>query len=200
MHEALLCHECDALVDLPELQPGQDAFCPHCGAHLASARPDTLRQTLALALAGLLLYVPANLLPLLSMDVMGQHRQVTLWEAVLALYQNGAWVAAGLVLLCSMLVPLLELWILFQVSLLLLLKQRWGVRTLFAAWYWLRDWGMLEVYMISILVSMVKLLDMAQIHIGLGLYTFAAMLLVALLIGLTCDPHEIWQRLEALDD
>lgn len=70
-NELHACHECDLLVTGHAVEEGQKAVCPRCGAVLFENKPDTINRTLALTIAGLFLFWPANLLPILSLNIMG---------------------------------------------------------------------------------------------------------------------------------
>ncbi|PPC76084.1 paraquat-inducible protein A [Pokkaliibacter plantistimulans] len=195
--EWLACHECDAVFRKQAIDVRFDAYCPRCGCHLYASRPDTVRRTLALSLTGLILFFPAVLLPIIGLDVLGMSNSATLIAAVMALFNEGYWWTSFLVLACSIAVPLIEMLSLTVVLIAISLDHYnpW-VKSMFKFWHLLKGWGMLEVYLIGVLVSMVKLLDMASVHIGLGLYAFIGMLLMTLLMTLSLDTEEVWEFLE----
>ena len=154
-------------------------------------------RSLALVLTALLLFLPANFLPIMRFDLLGRTTEDTVWSAVQSLYHSGLRTVALLVFLCSMVVPLLKL--LCQLLVLLAIRWRrglgWG-RLLYRAYHHLRDWGMLEVYLMGILVSIVKLSDMADLSLGTGLYCFIALLVAQVWLEVTMSPQQIWAALE----
>lgn len=197
MDELVACHECDLLMRRPDLKLEQKASCPRCGYELYAHRGQVERRSLALVLTALVLFLPANFLPIMQLNLLGQTTQDTVWSGVVALYRSGMEAVALVVFLCSMVVPLLKL--LCQLLVLLCIRWRvaraWG-RWVYRSYHHLREWGMLEVYLIGILVSIVKLIDMADLTLGVGLFCFIGLLLAQIWLEVTMSPHQIWEALE----
>lgn len=184
----------------PVLQDGESAECPRCGYELFSHRHHVVRRSLALVLTALLLYVPANFLPIMQLNLLGQTSQDTVWSGVIELYESDMQGIAVVVFLCSMAVPLLKL--LCQLLVLLSIRTDFGRSyglLLYRIYHHMREWGMLEVYLMGILVAMVKLMDLADLSLGLGLFCFIALLLVQVWLEVTMSPHQIWQALSGED-
>jgi paraquat-inducible protein A len=194
---AIACMECDLLLEQVHVPAGGEALCPRCGHVLQEGCPDSVIQALALATAGLLFFGPAIGLPLLSLSAAGLRHDVSLAQAVLALGDRGFWEVAALVALCAMIAPLLSLWLMFTVSLTLQLKNhhRW-LPKLLRINHTVQEWAMPEVFLIAVLVSVVKLKDIAHLLPGVGLYCFVCLMLCVLLLNTTIDQHELWQSYE----
>lgn len=200
LEQLIACHECDLLMCKPLLQDGESAECPRCGYELFSHRHHVVRRSMALVLTALLLYVPANFLPIMQLNLLGQTSQDTVWSGVLGLYESGMQGIAVVVFLCSMAVPLLKL--LCQLLVLLSIRLDFGRSyglLLYRIYHHMREWGMLEVYLMGILVAMVKLMDLADLSLGLGLFCFVALLLVQVWLEVTMSPHQIWEALSGED-
>jgi paraquat-inducible protein A len=200
IEQLVACHECDLLMRKPVLQDGESAECPRCGYELFSHRHHVVRRSLALVLTALLLYVPANFLPIMQLNLLGQTSQDTVWSGVIGLYESDMQGIAVVVFLCSMAVPLLKL--LCQLLVLLSIRTDFGRSyglLLYRIYHHMREWGMLEVYLMGILVAMVKLMDLADLSLGLGLFCFIALLLVQVWLEVTMSPHQIWQALSGED-
>jgi paraquat-inducible protein A len=199
--EALVaCHECDLLMHKPSLSDGESAACPRCGYELFRHRHRVVRRSLALVIAALLLYVPANFLPIMQLNLLGQTTEDTVWSGVAGLYDSGMQGIALVVFLCSMAVPLLKL--LCQLLVLLSIRLDFGRSyglLLYRIYHHMREWGMLEVYLMGILVAIVKLMDLADLSLGLGLFCFVALLLVQVWLEVTMSPHQIWEALSGED-
>lgn len=199
--EALVaCHECDLLMHKPSLSDGESAACPRCGYELFRHRHRVIRRSLALVIAALLLYVPANFLPIMQLNLLGQTTEDTVWSGVVGLYDSGMQGIALVVFLCSMAVPLLKL--LCQLLVLLSIRLDFGRSyglLLYRIYHHMREWGMLEVYLMGILVAIVKLMDLADLSLGLGLFCFVALLLVQVWLEVTMSPHQIWEALSGED-
>ncbi len=197
LHALIACHECDLLMNRPVLGEEQKACCPRCGYELVVHRSQMERRALALAFTALLLFVPANFLPIMKLNLLGQTTQDTVWSGVVGLYNNGMEGVAALVLLCSMVIPLIKL--LCQLVVLICISTRrasgLGV-ALYRLYHHLREWGMLEVYLMGILVSIVKLIGMADLHLGVGLVCFVSLLLAQIWLEVTMSPHQVWDALD----
>ena len=198
--DLVACHECDLLMRKPKLAHGEKALCPRCGYELYAHIHNVVHRSLALVIAALLLYVPANFLPIMQLNLLGQSSQDTVWSGVLGLFNSGMQGVAVIVFLCSMGIPLLKL--LCQLTVLLSIHfdvgRSYGL-LLYRIYHHLRDWGMLEVYLMGVLVAIVKLADMAAMTIGIGLACFVALLFVQVWLEVVMSPHQIWQALSGED-
>lgn len=191
----IACHECDLLQHVPRQRGGGTARCRCCNAVLHRSVPDSLDRTLALTFAGLVLFAVANTFPFLAFKMQGQVTQTTLVTGVIDLYRQGMWELALLVLLTSVLVPLLQLLLLVYVLLPLKFNRiPWKLAPLFRFQQGLGPWGMMEVFMLGILVSVVKLAGMADIVPGLALWSFALLIFVLAGAVAALDPEIIWER------
>lgn len=201
LEQLIACHECDLLLRKPAPEQGERVECPRCGYELYSHRHQVVRRSMALVIAALLLYVPANFLPIMRLNLLGQASEDTVWSGVLGLYNSGMQGIAVVVFLCSMAVPLLKLLCQFVVllSIRLDIGRSYGL-LFYRVYHHLRDWGMLEVYLMGILVALVKLADLADVSLGLGLVCFIALLLVQVWLEVTMSPHQIWQALSGEEE
>ena len=200
LDQLVACHECDLLMQRPVLKKDEKAHCPRCGYELYAHRHNVVERSLALVLAALLLYVPANFLPIMQLHLLGQNSDDTVWSGVLGLYETGMKGIAVVVFLCSMAIPLLKL----LCQLAVLLSIRWDIGRsygllLYRIYHHLRDWGMLEVYFMGVLVAIVKLVDLAELSLGLGLACFISLLLVQVWLEVVMSPHQIWVALSGED-
>jgi paraquat-inducible protein A len=191
-----LCDECGLLQRNPPLPPAGSSHCARCGMRLHRHRPDSLNRTLALALTGLILFIVANSYPFLSFEMQGQETQTTLISGVRDLADQGKPAVAAVVFFTSVLAPGLQLVLLLVV----LGPLKWGGRlpprypTLFRWFRTLVPWGMMDVFMIGILVSVVKLAEMATIVPGPSLYAFVALIFVLAAAQWSLDPDIVWRR------
>ncbi|MFC3606540.1 paraquat-inducible protein A [Stutzerimonas tarimensis] len=196
LEQLAACPECDLLMAKPMLSPGQKAQCPRCGYQLFAAHSRIVERSLALVIAALLLFIPANFLPIMQLSLLGRTTYETVWSGVISLYQSNMRGIALIVFLCSMAVPLLKL--LCQLAVLLSIRTGQGRRYglfLYRSYHHMRVWGMLEVYLLGILVSIIKLKGMAELGLGFGLLCFVALLLVQLWLEVIMSPQQIWEAL-----
>ncbi|NCC29132.1 MAG: paraquat-inducible protein A, partial [Gammaproteobacteria bacterium] len=195
-HDSLTaCLECGLLQRIPEVPPGGSAQCVRCGGTMHRNRPDSLNRTLALTIAGLVLFVVANSFPFLSFEMQGRGTQTTLITGVVDLYQGGNWPIAAVVLFTSILAPGLQLALLLMVLVPLTMNRMppW-LPTLFRWVRTLVPWGMMDVFMVGILVAVVKLADMASIVPGASLFALVALIFVLAAAQAALDPDLVWSR------
>lgn len=192
----IACHDCDLIFPTPDLDKGERALCPRCGAELLERKTHGFDHTLALALTSLTLFVIANINTLLTMKVGGRAQAGAIITGVQELYAQGYWEIGLLVFVVSILAPLLKLLCLFYVIAPLRLGFSLPQATrVFRFYETLHPWAMTEVYMLGILVAVVKLADLASIEPGIALYSFAALMLFMAATDASVDSHAIWERL-----
>jgi paraquat-inducible protein A len=195
MDSFIACHECDLIHRIKSLPPKGTANCIRCGAVLYQHKPNSLDRTLAFAMAGLILFILANSFPFLGLRIGAQIRETTLITGIYELYVQGMQVIAILVLLTTVLVPFIQMMCLFYI-LLPLKFDRMPKRLprVLRFLHSIQPWSMMEVFMIGILVSVVKLAKMAKIIPGVSLYSFLALIFVLSAMTVSLDAHLIWQK------
>ncbi|MEA1652530.1 paraquat-inducible protein A [Nitrospirillum sp. BR 11164] len=194
MTESLVaCPECDALHERRELAPGTKARCVRCGAVLYRRSYLALDHQLALVTAAILIYLIANSFPIVDLEIQGRSNSTTLVGSVLALWREGREIVAVLVFATTQLFPLVDLGALFA---LLLMIRRGRPAPAFAPilrfLQALRPWGMIEVFMLGIVVALVKLSNMAEVVPGVALWAFG-LLTILLAVILSLDLRSLWR-------
>ena len=199
MNALIACHECDLVHRVKPLPKKGVANCTRCGSVLYRHKPNSLERTLALSLAGLVLFVLANSFPFLALKMESQLHQTNLITGIKVLYTQDMQGLAVVVLLTTILAPLAQL--LGMLYLLLPLRHD-RVPPQFAPIFrlvrGLQPWSMMEVFMLGILVSAVKLAKMAQIVPGVAIFSFLGLIMLLTAATASLDPHEIWHRWEKL--
>lgn len=191
----LACEVCGQAHQMPPLPAGKVAICVRCGSRIARHSRGTLHITGALALAALILYVPANVFPILRMDLYGAQSQNTIWDGTQRLWRSGDQLVAIIVFLASIAIPLLKLTALFYLVISIGLNRKRGMR--FRTWVYriveaIGRWSMLDVFVLAILVSLVKLQRLATIIPGRGALAFACVVVLTTLASQCFDPQMIW--------
>jgi len=195
----IACHECDLLQREVPLPPGGTARCVRCDATLYRSHPESLERTLALTAGAILLFVLANAFPIVGLSLQGQVIQTTLWNAVRTLWDEDMKSVSALVFATTIVMPALQL----AAFTYLLLPLRLGrvpahFAPVFRVLQAVRPWGMVEVFMLGVLVSLVKLAHLAGIVPGVALWSFAALMLVMAAITSAFDPRSLWAKASAL--
>jgi len=193
----IACHDCDLIQRLPVLSITGTVRCIRCGAVLYQKRHNSVDRTLSLAIAGLILFFLANSFPFLSFKLEAQVRETTLITGVRELYAQGLETIAILVLITTVLVPLIQMIGIIYVLLPLKVgRVSWKLPAVFRFVRGLQPWSMMEVFMLGILVSIVKLAKMAKIVPGIALFSFLALIFVLAAMMVSLDTRLIWQKWE----
>ncbi|AIY41551.1 Paraquat-inducible protein A [Collimonas arenae] len=198
--DLIACEGCDALYRKVSLRRGEIAHCPRCGTELDRDAGRQRERILPLTVASLIMFMIANSFPIVEIELQGLRSQTTLFGAVLSLTTEGMSLVAMLVLATTILFPLLQL--LFLLYLLLSLRKQHrpaGFRWLVRAMQNLRPWGMVEVFLLGVLVAVVKLSNMATVIPGVALWAFGV-LTVLLTAVVSFNPRHFWQMAFAGDD
>lgn len=195
--DVLCCPTCGLTLEVERPARGQRADCPRCGSTVSEGPHGSLQLTAALAVAALILYIPANIYPILRMHFYGAYSENTVWDGVVSLAQSRQYFVALIVFLASIAVPILKL----TGLLYLVISARFGVgrrlrgRTrLYRFIDVVGPWAMLDVFLLAILVALVKLGQIATILPGPGLVAFTAVVVLTLFASASFDPRTIWER------
>jgi paraquat-inducible protein A len=197
----LVCHECHKL---NKQEPdSRRQFCSRCGGVIHARRPDSLVRTWALLLTAAILYIPANLLPIMTVNSLGKGQSDTIMSGIVELANLGMLPIAAVVFIASILVPIFKM---VGISLLLYSVQRhqpMSVRqriVMYRFIEWIGRWSMLDIFVIAILVAVVRFGSLASIEPGLGAMAFASVVILTMLAALTFDPRLIWDNTESDDN
>ncbi|RZL66242.1 MAG: paraquat-inducible protein A [Variovorax sp.] len=191
--DIIVCEGCDAICRRVPLQPREVSRCQRCGTELDRHAGDQSARILPLTVASLILFAIANLFPIVEIQLQGLSSRTTLVGAVVVLANEGMSVVALLVLATTLLFPLLQLCILFYLLVPLAHARRpAGFSTLVNVLQMLRPWGMVEVFLLGVLVALVKLGSMATVIPGAALWAFIG-LTVLLTAVLSFNPRAFWE-------
>jgi paraquat-inducible protein A len=193
------CPECDLLLRELTVPVGAGTVrCPRCGAVLYRVSRDALERSLALTCAALLLLLIGNLFPLVGLNIQGHHVETTVLGAARQLWRDDMPLISLVLLATTVLMPLIELGALVW----LLLPLRSGRRppgfvALFRALQLAHPWAMVEVFILGVLVSLVKLSHLADVLPGPAIWCFGALMLVLTALSSLFDSRALWQAWEA---
>jgi paraquat-inducible protein A len=188
----LLCLDCRATVravKAPHLR------CPRCHARVRERKPYSLALTTLLVIAAAALYIPANVLPVMTTRTFFDDENDTIMSGVLVLLQSGSWPIAVLVFIASIVVPLLKI-----LALAVLLYSAWRPSprrrlqrsALYRMVEFIGRWSMLDIYAISLLATLVQVQSFASIIVGWGAWAFGAVVVLTLLAARTFDERLLW--------
>lgn len=190
------CHDCGLLARLPARHV-HDARCPRCAAPLHLRKPRSLERTWALVIAAALCYVPANALPIMTVVSLGKAQSDTILSGVFYLLHHGMWPLALIVFTASVFVPVMKLVILAFLLVSVQRGSRWRPvdRTrLYRITEAIGRWSMVDIFVVTILVALVRLGSLATIQAEAGAVFFGAVVVLTMLAAESFDPRLIWDR------
>lgn len=193
---ATVCEECDWINTMPPLQPGQLVRCQRCGHVLVRWPPYVLEQIIGCGCSALLMSLLAVSFPFMGFSANGAARQMSLLETISVLLAEHFTVLG--VVLCAVLfvLPLTYLVILIYLSLALKLQQNWPFQSLLARWFVvLEPWLMVDVFLVGVLVSLVKLHSLAQIQLGLSFWAFCGYVVLLVRTVSLVDRRWFWHNI-----
>lgn len=187
----VLCESCGMTAPVLE----HHARCARCGAKLHFRKRNSITRSWALAITALILYIPANVFPVMTVISFGNGAPDTIVSGIKELFHAGMWPLALLVFFASITVPMLKL-----VGLMFLLittqrRVRWRLRDrtlLYRIVEAIGRWSMIDIFMISILAGLVRLGSIATIEPGIGAVSFAAVVIITMIAAETFDPRLMW--------
>jgi paraquat-inducible protein A len=192
----LACHTCAFLA---RADGESHAWCPRCGAALHFRKPDSIARTWAFLIASVILYLPANVLPVMETSSIFGVQKDTILSGVVYLWVSGSWPLAVVVFIASVLVPLAKIAALAFLTASVQMRSRWQPeqRTrLYRVVELVGRWSMLDIYVIAVLVALVQLKAVATIQAGPAAVAFAAVVVLTMLAAMSFDPRLIWDPLE----
>jgi len=193
--DILACPDCDLLQRIPALPPGGTACCPRCGRKLATCQPGSIERTTALAVAAAIAFLLANLEPLMGLSVAGRESSTTIAGGAWQMWVQGEKIAALLIAFFAVIAPALQIG--FLLAILLSVRRppapRW-VGTLLRWEEIAGSWSMVEVMMLGILVSLVKIAALARVIPGIGIFAVGGLILLLAGMSSSFDPREAWSR------
>lgn len=191
------CHVCGQLAQAPDTT-SRSLRCPRCGTPMHMRKHASLSTTWALIAAAILLYVPANLMPMMVTASLLGSQEDTIMSGVVFLWQSGSWPLATVVFFASVMVPLLKIIALIYLTASAQRRSRHNLiqRTrLYRLVEFVGRWSMLDIYVITILVALVQFQGLATIQAGPAAVAFGAVVVVTMFAAMSFDPRLIWDPL-----
>jgi paraquat-inducible protein A len=199
MSNEIACPGCDLLVNVGALKHGESASCPRCSCFLTGYREDANERVLAFASAGLVFLLLANSYSFLSFGASGLESTMTLRQTPGALWENGMPEVAVLVAAFIIVIPAVILILLLALSITLGQGRNHPLLAPIAKVVFLaQNWAMVEVFIIGVIVSLVKIAAMATVTIGASFWAYVAFTICFTVAVTSLDRYQCWERIEAL--
>ncbi len=189
------CHTCG------KVAPVDLGNCPRCGSHLHLRKPESIQRTIAFMLAATALYIPANILPMMTIVELGDVTEPTIIGGMITFWRTGAYPIAIVIFTASILIPLLKLVALSWLCLAASGKLHPSPGML-GKIYWFTEllgrWSMVDIFVVGILVAVVQLGNYMSITVGPGALAFGGVVVLTMFAAMSFEPRLLWDRLEMM--
>lgn len=184
-----LCHTCDkvCLLDTHE--------CPRCWSVLHPRKPNSLVRTWALLIGALILYLPANLLPVMYTDMLGNGSESTILSGVIEFWRGGSWDIAVLIFIASVVVPCIKFFVLGLLLVTVQRRSRWAMPERSRLYRFIEIigyWSMLDVLVVALVAALVQFRALSTIEPRLGILFFGLVVVLTMMAAMSFDPRLIW--------
>jgi paraquat-inducible protein A len=189
------CHSCG------KVSPVMLEKCPRCGAVLHLRKPNSITRTVALMIAAAILYIPANMLPIMTVVELGVVSENTIVGGMLTFWRSGAYPIAIVIFTASILIPFLKIVALTWLCLAATGKLHPSPAML-GKIYWFTEllgrWSMVDIFVVGILVALVQLGNYMTITVGPGALAFSCVVVLTMFAAMSFDPRLLWDRFDLL--
>jgi len=197
-HTIAACPGCDLLLVVSSIPNGHYLACSRCGTTISKTYQNSINRVLTLSFTGLLLYLPAMLLPLMTLSSIGFDESGSVLDTCMNFYRNGYYFVAVMVFFTAVVFPFLKLFLPFVISLYIKLNRRPGwLKSGFRFLGHLEEWGMVEVYLLGILITLIKMNDMASIDYNTGFFCFIALVMITMATSVNLDRNLFWALIDS---
>ncbi|BCG63849.1 MAG: paraquat-inducible protein A [Methyloprofundus sp.] len=194
------CHNCNLLCTLPTKHSAQ---CPRCSSALHLRKPQSQSRSTALLLAAIIMFVPANLLPVMVITSLGKTEGDTIMSGVIHLAMYGDWPLALILFIASICVPLLKLLILSMLLITVQIKSQWRPKErtrLYRLTEIIGHWSMVDIFVATLMAALIQIQGLMTIEVGVGAVAFGSVVVLTMLAAKAFDPRLIWDNMEKINE
>lgn len=193
----IICQKCYTLHEQVPIEDGTKACCNKCGVTLYTFDSKLIDRGLALSITGIIFFILANTFPLVQIEILGSGQFITIPKTILAMFKSEFYVVG---LICAFLIFIFPLMIFIANMLLfMLLKIKRGKalsKDILILLSHITPWSMTDIFLISILVALVKLIGYAQIHMGISFWALMVFVMIDLYIVKRIHLSDLWMLRE----
>lgn len=192
-----LCHCCTAVLPL------QQAHCSRCHTKVTPRQPASLQKTMALLLTACVLYIPANLLPIMRTVSFGDITDSTIIGGFMMMWQDGEYPVAIIIFLASVVIPIIKMLVMFWLCYLASTVRKTNSQhsgTIYRLVDWVGRWSMVDVLVVAFMAAIVRFGLLASVYPGIGAVLFAAVVITTMLAAVSFDPRLLWDQQHSEQD
>ncbi len=185
------CGCCSAIIHLDSLH------CPRCQTKGSARKKQSIQLTLALLLTSVILYIPANVLPIMVTDALGDATGSTIMAGVALLWNDGSWPIALVIFIASIMVPCLKMLAIGWLSYGVKSRRQPDLHRLNLVYELVElvgRWSMIDVFVIAILSALVQIGGLMSVYPAWGVILFAVVVILTMLASMSFDPRLLWDR------
>ena len=189
----IICHQCHTLHKDVPIKDGTKACCRECSTVLYRFDSKLCEHGLALGISSLIFFFIANFFPLVKIEILGHEQFITIIKTITSLFENGFFIVGGLLLFLIFIFPLMIMFI--YITIFLLLKYKYGKelsKNLLVLLSHISPWSMLDIFLVSILVALVKLIGYAEIHMGIAFWALIVFVMLDIYLTKSIQIIELW--------
>jgi paraquat-inducible protein A len=197
------CGDCHQLSQWTQAPKGQIAYCSRCGNELHQRKPNSLARTWALVITAMVMYIPANVLPMTLTSALGNVQADTIMSGVIYFIHSGSWEIALVIFSASIFLPFMKFIIIIYLLLTVQMKSLWRPKdrtVLYRLTEAIGRWSMVDIFVVTILIALVKLGFLADIEAGPAALYFGAVVVITMVAAESFDSRLIWDVTEDSDD
>ncbi|MCF8057253.1 MAG: paraquat-inducible protein A [Desulfocapsa sp.] len=189
------CHDCRKLVDAGKTEKGVPLACPRCHADIHFRKPNSIARTWALIVTAAVLFIPANLLPIMRVDFLGSQSFSTLMDGIIYFFHEKEYGIGLIIFIASILVPLFK--IIGMTIILLSIRFKWKSwlkhkTTMFHFIEFIGRWSMLDIFVIALMSALVDFGGLTSTHAAPAATYFTAVVVTTMVAALTFDSRLLW--------
>ena len=185
------CHVC-GLVCEHHVVPSS---CPRCLTPLHRRKHHSVSHTWALLIAAIVLYIPANVFPVMYTQMLGEGSDSTIMEGIIDFWQLGSWDIATIIFIASVAVPCIKFLVLIMLLVTVKYRRNWATRErakLYRMTEFIGYWSMLDVLVVALVSALVKFKTLSDIEPRIGILFFGLVVVLTMLAAMSFDPRFIW--------
>ncbi len=194
------CHNCHLLCTVSE---EHEICCPRCDAAVHFRKPDSLNRCTALVIAATVMYIPANLLPVMVVTSLGKTEGDTIIIGVIHLASSGDLPLAIILFIASICVPMIKLVILYFLLITVHFKSQWRPKErthLYRLTEVIGRWSMVDIFVATLMATLIQIQGLMVIEVGVGAVAFGAVVVLTMFAAMTFDPRLIWDNMEKVNE
>lgn len=175
---------------------GAGERCPRCHTLLPNHPHSCSQLSWALLFTAMILYVPANLFPVMSTTLLGQGTDSTILSGVVVFWRSGSWGIAAIIFVASVVVPCLKFLSLSALLLSTSRKSRWARRErarLYRVMEWIGCWSMLDVVVVAAVCGLLRFHTLSEAEPRAGIFFFGFVVILTMLCALSFEPKTLWE-------